>query len=101
MNMPSFHATKTLSVFLPAPPPPRRPLMTSVLHCHLQEEGKMFFDKSKEGIYEESCNNVNILPDSFLHGKKISEDYFESFCPFSNREKTKVLNRLKFRLMKM
>ena len=48
-----------------------------------------------------SCNNVNILPDSFLHGKQISEDYFESFCPFSKREKTKVLNRLKFRLIKM
>ena len=51
-----------------------------------------------------SCNNVNIFPDSLqcdLHGKQISEDYFESFCPFNNREKTKVVNRLKFRLMKM
>ena len=48
-----------------------------------------------------SCNNVNILPDSFLHGKQILEDYFESFCPFSNREKTKVLNRLKFTLIKI
>ena len=27
--------------------------------------------------------------------------YFESFFPFSNREKTKVLNRLKLRLIKM
>ena len=49
MNMPSFLATKTLSVFLHAPPP--RALMTSV-HCHLQEEGKMFFDKAYEDIYE-------------------------------------------------
>ena len=48
-----------------------------------------------------SCNKVNFLPDSFLHGKQISEDYFEWFCLSSNREKTKVLNRLKFRLIKM
>ena len=32
--------------------PSPRPLMTSV-HCHLHEEGKMFFDKAKEDIYEQ------------------------------------------------
>ena len=32
--------------------PSPRPLMTS-FHCHLREEGKMFFDKAKEDIYEQ------------------------------------------------
>ena len=68
--MPSFLSTKTLSVFLQPPPPPfLRPLMSSV-YCHLQEEGKMFFDKAKEDIYEQK-QNVNILPDSFLHGRQV------------------------------
>ena len=66
-----------------------------------KRKGKCFLTRLKKTFMNKSCNNVNILPDSFLHGKKISEDYFESFCPFSNREKTKVLNRLRFRLMKM
>ena len=49
--MPFFLSTKTLSVFLP-PPPSRRPPMTSI-YCHLQDEGKMFFDKAKKDIYEQ------------------------------------------------
>ena len=36
---------------LPPPPPPIRPLMTSV-YCHLQEEGKMFFEKANENVSE-------------------------------------------------
>ena len=36
----------------------------------------MFFDKAKKDIYEQKLwQNVNILPDGFLHCKQISEDY--------------------------
>ena len=51
--MPFLLSTKTLSVFLPAPPPLSPPTDDLCLLLFLQDEGKMFFDKAKGDIYEQ------------------------------------------------
>ena len=50
----SFSQQKRYQFFYPLPPPPLSPPTDDLcLLLFLQDEGKLFFDKAKEDIYEQ------------------------------------------------